>query len=149
MKNLLYVALATVLLISCGNNQKNESEASSEAPQIDSVITSRVEVVKAKLPILDGRLGIEECKYDGKTVVLRVRALDDDPKLISAEMVKWIPAMMLNKINEIDTLMIKRLVEMNQPLTYELYDNANKVLVKKFSLTAKDLKSRAEGTNMF
>ena len=148
MKKLLYFAFAAVLLISCNNNANNE-KSEPEAPQLDSIMISRVEVVKAKLPIEQGRIGIEECNYDGKTVALKLRALDDDPELLNPNMLKWLPAIFLNNIHELDTLMIKRLVELNQPLTYELYQNNDSTLVKKFILSAKQLKDRAKGSNMF
>ena len=150
MKKLLYFAFAAVLLISCNNNANSNSEKSEpEAPQLDSIMISRVEVVKAKLPIEQGRIGIEECNYDGKTVALKLRALDDDPELFNPDMLKWLPAIFLNNIHELDTLMIKRLVELNQPLTYELYQNNDSTLVKKFILSAEQLKDRAKGSNMF
>lgn len=148
MKKLLYLAFAAVLLISCNNNANSE-KSEPEAPQLDSIMISRVEVVKAKLPIEQGRFGIEECNYDGKTVALKLRALDDDPELFNPNMLKWLPAMQLCNIHELDTLMIKRLVELNQPLTYELYQNNDSTLVKKFILSAKQLKDRAKGSNMF
>ena len=147
MKKLLYLAFAAVLLISCNNNANSE-KSEPEAPQLDSIMISRVEVVKAKLPIEQGRFGIEECNYDGKTVALKLRALDDDPELFNPNMLKWLPAMQLCNIHELDTLMIKRLVELNQPLTYELYQNNDSTLVKKFILSAKQLKDRAKGSNM-
>ena len=148
MKKLLYLAFAAVLLISCNNNANSE-KSEPEAPQLDSIMISRVEVVKAKLPIEQGRIGIEECNYDGKTVALKLRALDDDPELFNPNMLKWLPAMQLCNIHELDTLMIKRLVELNQPLTYELYQNNDSTLVKKFILSAEQLKDRAKGSNMF
>ena len=148
MKKLLYLAFAAVLLISCNNNANSE-KSEPEAPQLDSIMISRVEVVKAKLPIEQGRFGIEECNYDGKTVALKLRALDDDPELFNPNMLKWLPAMQLCNIHELDTLMIKRLVELNQSLTYELYQNNDSTLVKKFILSAKQLKDRAKGSGMF
>ncbi|MGM9869149.1 MAG: hypothetical protein ACI30R_05940 [Sodaliphilus sp.] len=150
MKKLLYLAFAAVLLISCNNNGNSNSEKSEpEAPQLDSTIISRVEVVKAKLPIEQGRFAIEECNYDGKTVALKLRALDDDPELVNPDMLHWLPTIMLNNIHQLDTLMIKRLVELNQPLTYNLYQNNDSTFVKKFTLPPTQLKSRAKGSNMF
>ena len=82
-------------------------------------------------------------------LALKLRALDDDPELFNPNMLKWLPAMQLCNIHELDTLMIKRLVELNQPLTYELYQNNDSTLVKKFILSAKQLKDRAKGSGMF
>lgn len=149
MKIKLFSAIVAVMLMSCSNTQSQKNEAEPAAPQLDSIMVSRVEVVKAKLPISDGCIGIEDCVYDGKTVVLRMRFQFDDPNLSSPEMVKWIPSMMLSNIHLLDTPMIKRLVELNQPLTYELYESNDSVLVKKFALSATQLNERAQGSNMF
>lgn len=146
MKKYFYFALAAIMYVSCDNNQKRTADV---ATQFDSIMVSRVELLKEKLPKQNGALGIEECKYNGKTVVLKMRILADNPDLSSPDVLKWLPAMMLNDIHQLDTLMIKRLVELNQPLTYEVYEKNDTVLVKKFALSPDKLKGRATATKMF
>ena len=68
-------------------------------------------------------------------------------ELMDREMLKWLPAMKLNDIHTLDTLMIKRLVELNQPLTYSVYSSKDS-LINKFSLSAAKLKGRAGSYGM-
>ena len=92
---------------------------------------------------------MEKCTYDGKTVILTLRAQTDDPQMTDAEMLKWLPSMMLNDLHLLDTVMIKCLVELNQPLTYEIYEKKGIQPVKKFALTPQKMKGRAEYMKMF
>lgn len=62
------------------------------------------------------------------------------------ENLKWLPALKLNQISQLDTLMIRRLIELNQPLTYSVYKEDS--VVKKFANTAILLKRRAASYGM-
>lgn len=62
------------------------------------------------------------------------------------EILKWLPALKLNQISQLDTLMIRRLIELNQPLTYSVYKEDS--VVKKFANTAILLKRRAASYDM-
>lgn len=62
------------------------------------------------------------------------------------EILKWLPALKLNQISQLDTLMIRRLIELNQPLTYSVYKEDS--VVKKFANTAIQLKGRAASYGM-
>ncbi len=146
MKHIILSAFLVLLCAGCGKNQKSVSD---DAQQTDSVIATRVETFASQLPKEYGAFGMEKCVYDGKTVILTLRALTDDPQLTDAEMLKWLPSMMLNDLHLLDTMMIKRLVELNQPLTYEIYDMKGTQPVKKFALTPQKMKGRAEYMKMF
>lgn len=146
MKHIILSAFTVLLCISCGKNQKS---ATDDAQQPDSAIVTRVEMLASQLPKEYGAFSMEKCTYDGKTVILILRAQTDDPQMTNPEMLKWLPSMMLNDLHLLDTMMIKRLVELNQPLTYEIYEKKGIQPVKKFALTPQKMKGRAEYMKMF
>ena len=85
----------------------------------------------------------------GLVVYLHAGGFTSGDKAGDAEMLKWLPSMMLNDLHLLDTVMIKRLVELNQPLTYEIYEKKGIQPVKKFALTPQKMKGRAEYMKMF
>ena len=143
MKKLLFFVLFVILILSCDNSSKGGTAASQ---QYDKIMVSRVETFNLSLPKQNGALETEDCMYDGKNVVLKLRIVME---FTSTDILKWLPSMMLNDIHLLDTVMIKRLVELNQPLTYEVYDKNGKVQLTRFQLTPKKLKARANYMKMF
>lgn len=127
---------------SCGNPTKTNQEN-----EPDSLLKARVAVVAQKLPHAEGSLAMVKCEYDGKAVNISLKVNEGYDELMDREMLKWLPAMKLNDIHTLDTLMIRRLVELNQPLTYSVYSSKDS-LINKFSLSAAKLKGRAGSYGM-
>ena len=142
MKKIIFIVLGFLgIITSCGNSTKQNEEST-----IDSVLNARVSVFSKKLPLEEGAFTMEKCTYDGKTVNIILRANEGYDDATIPEILKWLPALKLNQISQLDTLMIRRLIELNQPLTYSVYKGDS--LVKKFANTAIQLKGRAASYGM-
>lgn len=110
------------------------------------MLNARVSVFSNKLPLEEGAFTMEKCTYDGKTVNIILRANEGYDDATNPEIIKWLPALKLDQISQLDTLISRRLIELNQPLTYSVYKGDS--LVKKFANTAIQLKGRAASYGM-
>lgn len=142
MKRFLFLIGIVGFFASCGKSTKSNQEN-----EPDSLLNVRAAVVSQRLPHEEGSLTMVKCEYDGKTVNISLKVKEGCDELMDREMLKWLPAMKLNDIHTLDTLMIKRLVELNQPLTYSVYSSKDS-LINKFSLSAAKLKGRAGSYGM-
>ena len=142
MKKIIFIVLGFLgIITSCGNSTKQNEEST-----IDSVLNARVSVFSKKLPYEEGAFTMEKCTYDGKTVNIVLRANEGYDDATNPEILKWLPALKLNQISQLDTLMIRRLIELNQPLTYSVYKGDS--LVKQFANTAIQLIGCVESYGM-
>ena len=142
MKKIIFIVLGFLgIITSCGNSTKQNEEST-----IDSVLNARVSVFSKKLPLEEGAFTMEKCTYDGKTVNIVLRANEGYDDATNPEIIKWLPALKLDQISQLDTLISRRLIELNQPLTYSVYKGDS--LVKKFANTAIQLKGRAASYGM-
>ena len=142
MKKIIFIVLGFLgIITSCGNSTKQNEEST-----IDSVLNARVSVFSKKLPYEEGAFTMEKCTYDGKTVNIILRANEGYDDATNPEIIKWLPALKLDQISQLDTLISRRLIELNQPLTYSVYKGDS--LVKKFANTAIQLKGRAASYGM-
>ena len=144
MKKVVLLMAVVGLFVSCGNSVKQEKKE----VEVDSLLSARATVFSGKLPREDGAFVMEKCAYDGKTVNITLRLRAGCEEMLSPETLKWLPAMELNEIHTLDTMMIKRLVELNQPLTYSVYASKGDSLIKKFVCTSSQLKGRAGSYGM-
>ena len=142
MKKIIFIVLGFLgIITSCGNSTKQNEEST-----IDSVLNARVSVFSKKLPYEEGAFTMEKCTYDGKTVNIVLRANEGYDDATNPEIIKWLPALKLDQISQLDTLISRRLIELNQPLTYSVYKGDS--LVKKFANTTIQLKGRAASYGM-
>lgn len=142
MKKIIFIVLGFLgIITSCGNSTRQNEEST-----IDSVLNARVSVFSKKLPLEEGAFTMEKCTYDGKTVNIILRANEGYDDATNPEIIKWLPALKLDQISQLDTLISRRLIELNQPLTYSVYKGDS--LVKKFANTAIQLKGRAASYGM-
>ena len=117
MKKIIFIVLGFLgIITSCGNSTKQNEEST-----IDSVLNARVSVFSKKLPYEEGAFTMEKCTYDGKTVNIVLRANEGYDDATNPEIIKWLPALKLDQISQLDTLISRRLIELNQPLTYSVY----------------------------
>lgn len=140
MKRIILLIAVVGLFVSCSNSAKQESKA--VVP--DSLLSARASCFSGKLPREDGAFVMEKCAYDGKTVNITLRLREGCEEFLNPESLKWLPAMELNEIHTLDTLMIKRLVELDQHLAYSVYTSKGDSLIKRFVFTTNQLKGRAE-----
>ena len=142
MKKIIFIVLGFLgIITSCGNSTKQNEEST-----IDSVLNARVSVFSKKLPLEEGAFTMEKCTYDGKTVNIILRTNEGYDDSTYHQIIKWLPALKLDQISQLDTLISRRLIELNQPLTYSVYKGDS--LVKKFANTAIQLKGRAASYGM-
>ncbi len=154
MKKILLFATAVLALsvISCNGSKKEGIDVTdhyeSELVEVsgDTLLGAKAAAEAAALPIVDGRINltITGVSYDG-TQYVYTGTVPDKYSLKDEGNRHWYPSYIYNDLCFLDSAVINRLIELGQPLVYNLSNAGDSTATFTVTLTAADLAAKVKG----